>query len=132
MYSKHKFYCQHTNENMEHTEYIEIGLKSKSKLLVKYKDTEYKQTIKVVLNKKKVSELIEILKSSLSGDEYFESPVVKSKDCELYIENDFTCVSPRHILAFEDDNSYECLHLTRQDIALMIIVVSDIYKWMNE
>ncbi len=130
MNSKHKFYCQHKNTDDKYSELVEVKLKSNNTILVKYKDTDFNQTLRVTLHKEDVHKLIDILDDACEGDKDYTSVVIHTSTYDLYVEN-ISCADNRHhIFSFENENEYESVHLSTLDVRLMSIVLSNLVKRM--
>jgi len=130
MNSKHKFYCQHKNTDDKHNELVEVKLKSNNTILVKYKDTDFNQTLKAALHKEDVHKLIAILDGACEGDKDYTSIVIHTSTYDLYVENISCADSRHHIFSFENENEYESVHLSTLDARLMSIVLANLVKRM--
>ncbi|ANU80068.1 hypothetical protein PPISBEST_13 [Bacillus phage PPIsBest] len=133
MNSKHKFYCQHHNNQGVHDELVKVHLKSEFEMVVKYEDTDCETKFKLVLNKHRVERFIEMMESSYQGEDGYESPkiVMEDGDTELYIENQDCAAAMHHVIAFEDGSRYECVHLSSSDLLLLSVIVGNLNRKMN-
>ncbi|AOZ62259.1 hypothetical protein SBP8a_9 [Bacillus phage SBP8a] len=133
MYSKHKFYCQHHNNQGVHDELVKVHLKSEFEMVVKYEDTDCETKFKLVLNKHRVESFIRMLEAAYQGEDGYESPkiVMEDEDTELYIENQDCAASMHHVIAFEDGSRYECVHLSSSDLLLLSVIVGNLNRKMN-
>lgn len=133
MYSKHKFYCQHHNSQGVHDELIKVHLKSEFEMVVKYEDTDCETKFKLVLDKHRVERFIKMLEAAYQGEDGYESPSILMEDkyTELCIENQDCAASMHHVISFEDDSLYECVHLSSSDLLLLSVIVGNLNRKMN-
>lgn len=132
MYSTHKFYCQHHNSEMVYNELITVGLKTKKKLVIKYKDitSTINQKTKMTLRKDEVETLISMIED-IMGDKEESVSRLTHNGLELCMFRD-TCVDTKHyVIEFESEDRYDYVHLSHEDIELLYVVVSHIVGVMD-
>ncbi|AOZ61632.1 hypothetical protein BJ4_9 [Bacillus phage BJ4] len=132
MYSKHKFYCQHHNSQGVHDELLKIHLKSEFEMVVKYEDTDCETKFKLVLNKHRVERFIAILDTAGECTDGYESEkiVMEDEDTELYISNQYCGGAFHHVIEFESDSRYECVHISTDDLDLMRYIINQLNRKM--
>ncbi|AEZ50239.1 hypothetical protein BPS13_0060 [Bacillus phage BPS13] len=136
MHSKHKFYCQHHNSQGVYDELIKVHLKSEFEMVLKYEDTDCDtkfKKFKLVLNKHRVERLIAFLDTAGECDDDYKSEkiVMEDEDTELFISNQYCGGAFHHVIEFEDDTRYECVHLSTDDLDLMRHIIKQLNRKMN-
>jgi len=133
MHSKHKFYCQHHDSQGVYDELVKVHLKSEFEMVVKYEDTDCDTKFKLVLNKHRVERFLALLDTAGECDDDYESEkiVMEDEDTELSVSNQYCGGAFHHVIELENDNRYECVHLSTDDLDLMRYIVNQLNRKMN-